>query len=225
MGYVDRMLLQQGTVGPLTDRQQSYLKTVQDSSRRLSSLIDDLLDISRIESGILVLNLKEVDVSQVMDDALKAIEDQINEKQIHVALNIQPNPPKVRADRLRFSQIVSNLLSNACKYSPAGSITTITVAVKVGAVQIDISDTGIGILEGDRSRLFSKFFRADNSSTREVSGTGLGLFIAKHLVEAQGGQITVESEEGEGSTFSFTLPIADDKSVHPHTSRPRPDWR
>ena len=102
--------------------------------------------------------------------------------------------------------MLSNLLSNACKYSPAGSTTTVKVTDRPPMVQIDVADTGIGISTSDQAKLFTRFFRADNSATRETSGTGLGLYIAKHLVEAHEGTMWVRSQEGAGSTFSFTIP-------------------
>ena len=110
--------------------------------------------------------------------------------------------------------MIANLLSNACKYSPEGATATITAKEGPGLIQIDISDTGIGISDADQSKLFTKFFRADNSSTREESGTGLGLFITRHLIEAHGGKIWVESEEGKGTIFSFTLPQAGVENGH-----------
>ena len=123
-----------------------------------------------------------------------------------MALNIPSSNYQVMADRVRFSQVMINLISNACKYSPVEATVTITAKESARRIQIDVSDTGIGISTANQLQLFTKFFRADNSSTREVSGTGLGLCITKHLIEAHGGTIWVESEEGKGSTFSFTLP-------------------
>ena len=129
---------------------------------------------------------------------------QIGEKQLSVTLDV-PSGLKIAGDSLRFTQIITNLLSNACKYSPEGSTASITVREKQRGIQIDVADTGIGMSKSDLCKLFGKFFRADNSFTREVSGTGLGLFITRHLVEAHGGEIWVESQEGKGTTFSFTL--------------------
>ena len=113
---------------------------------------------------------------------------------------------RVQADQLRLSQIIINLLTNAYKYSPEGAKVTIAAQPNGDLVQIDVSDTGIGMSKADQARLFSKFFRADNTPTRREAGTGLGLFITRHLVEAQGGKIWIESQEGKGSTFSFTVP-------------------
>ena len=138
---------------------------------------------------------------------------------MRVLVNITSEPCLVTADRLRFGQVLGNLLSNACKYSPEGSFVTIAALEKARSVQIDITDTGLGISKADRARLFSKFFRSDCPATQGVSGTGLGLFITRHLVEAQGGEIWARSEEGKGSTFSFTLPGAD--SYDGKTAAPR----
>ena len=137
------------------------------------------------------------------------MQDQTNEKQMLVLIKLPPGLPRLKADRLRFTQVMSNLLSNACKYSPAGATTTIKAKAKQKHVQIDVSDTGVGISKADQARVFDKFFRAASSSTSESSGTGLGLFVTRHMVAAHGGKIWLESEEGKGSPFSFTLPRAD----------------
>ena len=112
------------------------------------------------------------------------------------------------ADKLRLGQVISNLLSNACKYSPPGARITIRAREEDAGVRIDVSDRGIGISPEDQERLFTKFFRADNSSTREVSGSGLGLYITKHLIEAHGGRIWASSQIGQGTTFSIIWPKA-----------------
>ncbi len=207
VGYIDRLLLQQETVGPLNDRQRRYLETVQKNAHRLKSLVDDLLDISRIEAGNLELKLSNLDVNQEIDDALQSMQALFQEKQIHVTKDISPGIPMIKADRLRFGQVVGNLLSNACKYSPAGTEVTVAARQDEGSsVRIDVSDNGVGISKEDQSKLFTKFFRAHNSYTREASGTGLGLYITKCLIEAHGGNIWVVSEEGKGTTVSCTWP-------------------
>jgi len=208
LGYVNRVLLEQERVGPLNERQQRYLEIVRKNSLRLNVLINDLLDTSKIASGSLELSLTELDVRHEIEDVLRSMQTLVEEKQIDVVLDISPELPRIQADSLRFSQVIANLLSNAYKYSPEGATATVTAKEGPGLIQIDISDTGIGISKADQSKLFTKFFRADNSSTREESGTGLGLFITRHLIEAHGGKIWVESEEGKGTIFSFTLPQA-----------------
>ena len=207
-GYVDRLLMRQEKVGPLNERQQKYLEYVQESSSNLMALIDILLDVSRLEAGSLGLTITEIEVKPEIEQVIRSIQTQFPEKQIRVPLEIPTDLGALQADRLRFSQIVANLVSNAYKYSRSGSTMTIIARENNGLIQIDVSDTGMGISQDDQSRLFTKFFRADNSNTRKETGTGLGLYIAKLLVEAQEGQMWVESELGKGSTFSFTLPVA-----------------
>jgi len=195
-------------VGLLNERQQRYLETVQESSLRLKALIDDLLEVSRIESNSLELTLVELDVRREVQHIVSSMHTQTSEKDIDVVLAILPDISPVRADRLRFSQVIGNLLSNACKYSPTETTVTISAKEAGGFVQIDVSDTGMGISKADQSQLFSKFFRSDHARNMEIPGTGLGLFITKHIVEAHQGKIWVSSEEGKGTTFSFTLPRA-----------------
>ena len=209
MGFVDRILLRQNTIGPLNERQQRYLEPVQRNAYRLRSLVDDLLAISRIEAGNLELAVTDLDVAQGIEDAFQSIEPEFKEKGIQLSRNISPGISPINADQLRFSQVVCNLLSNAFKYSPTGSEVTVAARQEGNTVRIDVSDTGIGISRDDQAKLFTKFFRAGNSSTRSASGTGLGLFITKHLIEAHGGQIWVDSEENKGSTFSCIWPGAD----------------
>ncbi len=207
VGYVDRLLLRQDTVGPLNDRQQRYMETVRTNAHRLKNLVDDLLDISRIEAGCLVLNLGNLDVSREIEDCIKSLRTQFQEKQIKISLVSTPDSPDViQADQLRFAQVTTNLLSNACKYSAAGTTVTVAVRRHEDAAQIDVIDEGIGVSQQDQVMLFNKFFRADNSFTREASGTGLGLYITKHLVEAHGGAIRIVSEVGQGTTFSCLWP-------------------
>ena len=206
VGYVDLMLLQKDKVGPLNDRQERYLERVKNNSYRLKALIDDLLDISRIEAGSLQLNIEDFEVRLEIDEVLRSLQGAINDKRVRILVNIPTGLGQVRGDRLRFYQVVTNLISNACKYSPESATVAISAKEQDGFVQLNVSDTGYGISPEDQARLFSKFFRANTEETQRVSGSGLGLFISKHLVEAHGGQMWVSSEEGKGSTFSFTLP-------------------
>ena len=207
VGYVDRMLLQRDTVGDLNDRQERYLEIVKRNSYRLKTLVDDLLDISRIESGGIALDITSVDVAGEIQDAVRSVQTHADRKNIRVELDVPLGLPPIRAERLRFSQVIVNLLSNACKYSLDGAQVRVRAAPRNGWVQFDVSDTGIGISEADQTRLFNQFFRAETKLTREESGTGLGLFITKYLVEAHGGEIWVKSQEGVGTTVSFTFPV------------------
>jgi signal transduction histidine kinase len=134
--------------------------------------------------------------------------DHAEEKRIRVVLDIPADLSPIMADRLRFVQVITNLLSNAFKYSPPESSVSITAVQDGPNVRIDVSDTGIGISPEEQTRLFDKFFRADNSLTNQEAGTGLGLYITRALIEAHGGKIWVQSEEGKGSVFSFTFAVA-----------------
>lgn len=209
MGCVERLLVHREKVGPLTGRQQKYLKYIQEDSRILRALIDDLLDTSRLEAGNLELSLTELDVRSEIERVVRSVQNQFAEKPINVVADVPKDICPVKADALRFSQVVTNLVGNAHKYSPADSTITITARQTSGFIQIDVADQGMGLAPEDHPRVFTKFFRADNSSTRKESGTGLGLYITKLLVEAHGGRIWFETEKDRGSTFSFTLPAAE----------------
>jgi signal transduction histidine kinase len=214
-GYAD--LLTKGMAGELTDVQLGFLDTIQSNVDRMGSLVSELLDVSRIESGRVRLELGEVPVAEIVDEVLQAIRGQVETKQQELQTDISSDLPPVWGDRSRLSQILTNLVSNAFKYTPEGGQITVRarrhpsgegVGGRNGFVLCSVADTGIGIRPEDRERLFTKYFRADDPTVRSVSGTGLGLVITKSLVELHGGEIWVESEEGKGSTFSFTIPIA-----------------
>ena len=171
--------------------------------------MDRLSDMSRVETVGLNLAPVTLDVLSETQIVVRAMEAQVQDAGVQLLVNLSPELHPVIADRLRFSQIMSNLLSNACKYSPKDHIVEITGEESTDQVRIDVSDSGIGMSMENKSRLFANQFGVDVSLTCEVKGRGRGLFITKHLVEAQGGSIWVESEEGKGSVFSFTLPRAD----------------
>jgi len=209
IGYVDRLLRQQHTLGTLNERQTRDLENVEESSLRLNELIDDLLDVSRIDSGSLKFSIDQLEVRPEIESVIRSMQGDIDEKQLQVMVGIPLGLKRVRADKHRFPQIVRKLLSNACKFSAVGTVISIRASSVNGSIQIEVSDSGVGISEDHLSQLFDKFYRVDNSLSRDVYGTGLGLYIAKHLVEAQGGTISVRSDEGRGSTFSFTLPCAE----------------
>jgi signal transduction histidine kinase len=206
VGYVDRMLLQQDTVGALNEKQSRYMATVQKNAHRLKVLVDDLLDISRIEAGTMELRPGDVAVQAEVEEILQSLQNVIRDKKTGVVLEFPRELAAVRADRVRFSQVITNLLSNAIKYSPAGATVTVTAQESDAHVVLSVADTGMGISLENQAKLFTKFFRVDNSLTRQESGTGLGLYITKHLVEAHGGSIRVDSAEGKGTTFTVRWP-------------------
>ena len=209
VGYVDSLLLQQDSIGPLNRLQTEFLLAVQRNSHRLRTLIEELLDVSRIESGSLEFSLEKILAREVIDEVVLCLNGQSREKSMNLQVKIKPDLAPIWADSLRFGQIITNLLSNAIKYSGEGSDITIAAEDGPTTVRFMVSDTGVGIAEDDQARLFDKFFRIDNRLNRQESGTGLGLFITRYLVEAQGGSIQVQSKPNEGTTFSFILPRFD----------------
>lgn len=215
-GYTDLMI--KGAAGELNDAQRSFLETVRSNADRMNKLVSDLLDVSRIESGRMRLDVGVVSIQQVIEDALRTIRGQIEAKKQRLELDIASDLPPVKADRDRLVQILTNLVSNAHKYTPEGGRIAIRAErwsngqgrkEEAMLALCAVSDTGIGISPADQERLFTKYFRADDPAVHSVAGTGLGLIITKSLVELHGGEIWVESELGKGSTFTFTIPIAE----------------
>lgn len=207
-GYVDRLLLDWERNGAPSEKQHSHLETVQRNSFRMEALVDDIMVMAKIESGTLDLSLSELDVAYEIEEIIGCMQGQMEEKNLNLNVLVPPDLPKVHADQGRFSQIFVNLLSNACKYSPGGAEISINVEHRDRLAQISVADTGIGISKKDQKKLFSQFFRANNPQSRAISGTGLGLYVTKRLVEAHGGKIGVHSVVGEGSTFCVTLPLS-----------------
>ncbi|MDY6874897.1 MAG: GAF domain-containing protein [Chloroflexota bacterium] len=205
-GYADLLLM--GAAGMLADGQRDFLAVIKNNADRLTMLVDDLLDISRIESGRIVLSPKVMRTERVVDQVIKAMEARAAEKGVTLRSDVPRNLPKVIADSGRVAQIMTNLVANAYQYTPTGGEIVVSACAHGNEVHISVRDTGIGIALKDQEKIFDRFFRADDPLVQETPGTGLGLSIVKSLAEVQGGRIWVESELGEGSTFTFTLPIA-----------------
>ncbi len=210
-GYVELLLA--GEAGRLVQAQREYLGTVKNNADRLIELIEDLLDISRIEAGHVELNRTRLDLRQLIQEAAGLLRPQIEAKGQLLTLHLADALPVLSGDAKRVMQILTNLLSNAHKYTPPGGRITVAVQGEDGRVRVEVQDTGIGLSSDDQAQLFAKFFRAKNPATRQVGGTGLGLAITRSLVEMHGGEITVSSAPGQGSTFSFTLPASQDASI------------
>ncbi len=214
-GYTD--LLMKGVAGELSETQYGLLETIRSNVDRMNLLVSELLDISRIESGRIRLEFGDVSVDKLVRDALRTIRGQLEDKQQKLAVEIVPDLPLVRGDRGRLMQVLTNLVSNAHKYTPEGGGITVRAQIWLDGqsgegeeafVLCSVADTGIGMSEEDQQHLFkTKYFRASDPAVRSVPGTGLGLVITKSLVELHGGEIWVESELGKGSTFSFTVPV------------------
>jgi signal transduction histidine kinase/putative methionine-R-sulfoxide reductase with GAF domain len=205
-GYLD--LLQTEQVGKLNDTQREFLNIVKTNTDRLVQLINDLLDLSRIEAGRIELRPQALDLARLIQSVVETMHPQLRAKQQNVVLAVSPDLPPVWGDHDRVIQILTNLVSNAHKYTPPNGKITIAARASDAWARVDVTDTGIGLSQKDITQLFSKFFRAQNRTVQNIPGTGLGLAITRSLVELHGGQIWVESTPGQGSTFSFTLPLA-----------------
>jgi GAF domain-containing protein/DNA-binding response OmpR family regulator/nitrogen-specific signal transduction histidine kinase len=205
-GYADLLLM--GAVGELADQQEHFVTIIRNNADRLTALVNDLLDISRIETGRVELNLRAVSMSEVVKSVMATLEARAQERDLELRVDIPEDLPAVWGDSDRITQILTNLVGNAIQYTPSGGSICTSARVNQRMLEVAVADTGIGISEENLEKVFDRFFRADNPFVQETSGTGLGLAITTSLVRMHGGDIWVESEVGEGSTFSFTLPLA-----------------
>jgi PAS domain S-box-containing protein len=204
-GYTDLLFL--GMAGGLTDAQRNFLQIIKSNADRLTALVNDILDISRIETGRLHLTIEPLDLGQITTQAVASFQEQYRDKGLSLEWTEPEGLPLVRGDVARVTQVLSNLLANAWQYTLSGGHVTVSAREKGAFVQVDIADTGIGIAADHIDRIFDRFYRVDHPVVQEVEGTGLGLSIVKMFVEMLGGEIWVESELGTGSVFSFTLPL------------------
>jgi len=204
-GYVSLLVTEKA--GPLNDLQRQFLRIVSANSNRLAALVNDLLDLSKIEAEGLKLNLASESMADIVAEVVLALQQNIKEKEQTLIVDVPADLPEVQADRDRMIQVVTNLISNAHKYTPKGGTITVKGWCENGHLLLDVRDTGIGIAPADRERLFSRFFRAENAIATQEGGTGLGLVITREIIERHGGQIQVESELGQGSTFRISLPL------------------
>lgn len=205
-GYIDVLLLK--SMGDLNDSQVNFLNIVKTNTNRLMDLINDILVISRIESGKIKLKFTEVAVAEVIGDVYQSLQLEAEKKDLDVTLYITDDLPMIMADEQRLTQIIFNLFSNAVKYTFEGGDITIRAALNPGGMlQVEVEDTGVGMTPDQVSKLFRPFYRADNPLREVAGGTGLGLSITKSLVEQHGGELWVTSEQGKGSVFSLVLPL------------------
>jgi PAS domain S-box-containing protein len=200
--------------GELTPEQEMRLQTVARNARHLLNLINDTLDFSKIETDKMGLSLTAVSLKEVILEAFQTAKPWVQEKGLTLELKLEDELPLARADKERTRQVLLNLLSNAVKFTKKGGITVAAGAVHGGMVQFSVADTGIGISEKDQPIIFDAFRQVDGSYAREYGGAGLGLPLAKRLVEMMGGRITVRSEVGMGSTFTVTLAQVAGNSMH-----------
>jgi PAS domain S-box-containing protein len=200
-------LLEDQAYGELNQRQHKYVTNILSSGRHLLQLINDILDLAKIEAGRLVLEVSEFTIDAALDDVQRIVEPLALAKRIAFTVESSGELPRLIADRPKLKQIFYNLVSNAIKFTPEGGKVTVAAKAVAESVRISVTDTGIGIGRQDLERIFLEFEQVDSSYARQQEGTGLGLALTRRLVELHGGRIWVESEVGHGSTFTFELPL------------------
>ena len=200
-------LLSDETAGPLNERQHRYTRSVFESGEHLLQMINDILDLSKMERSHVELIIEPVSVDDVCRGSMNLVEGLANRKQIQTAITIQPALHVVQADGRRLKQILVNLLSNAVKFTPDGGQVGLEVTAEKDTIQFVVWDTGIGISDDDLPRLFQSFVQLDSSLARRHAGTGLGLALVKRLTELHRGRVLVQSHPGQGSRFTVELPL------------------
>jgi signal transduction histidine kinase len=204
----------QGHAGKLGDAPddragwQASVRIIADEAKRLTQLVDNLLTLARLESPSFALEKSTVNFSALLEDSVLQVSDLAEGRGLALSLNLAPGLPRLNADRARLKQAVLNLLDNALKYTPSGGAVTVSARVEDGRVVCTVQDTGEGIPADDVPYIFDKLYRARRARGRPVEGSGLGLTIVQQIVRAHGGDITVESALGQGTTFTLTLPAA-----------------
>ena len=199
-------MLADGIYGALPERALAALSKIQTNGRHLLNLINDVLDLSKIEAGQLILSPNDYVMAEIVQSVVASVETQARAKGISLVTSIAPGLPVGFGDERRITQVLLNLVSNAVKFTDEGSV-TIAAAASQGSFKVSVSDSGPGIAPADHERIFNEFQQVDSSSTREKGGTGLGLAISRRIVEMHGGRITVESALGTGSTFLMVIPV------------------
>jgi signal transduction histidine kinase len=208
-GYVEMLL--DGDLGRLTARQREALQIVSRSAGRLMSITRNLLDVTRIETGTILLVLKPMDLGALLRAVIEEYKPELLERSHQVAVEAPADLPPVLCDETRAAQVIGNLVSNAAKYTPPGGSIALRLArdERESFLHVSVADNGPGISQEDQEHLFTRFYRGESARQSGVAGAGLGLYIARSLVELHGGRIWLESHPGAGSTFHITLPTAD----------------
>ena len=211
LGYTELIL--DNIYGEISEKVRGVLDRVQSNGRHLLGLINDVLDLAKIEAGQLTLSLTDYSLQNVIDTVFVAVESLATEKQLALSVEIPPNLPNGHGDERRLSQVLLNLVGNAIKFTDAGEV-AIKASAANGSFTVAVRDTGPGISQIDQTKIFEEFQQADSSSTRQKGGTGLGLSIAKKIVEMHGGRLWVESAVGRGSTFFMAVPVNVQRQAH-----------
>jgi GAF domain-containing protein len=213
LGYTE--LMADGAYGEPSEKMLGILKRLEANGRHLLGLINDVLDLSKIEAGQLELELSDYSVQDIAQTVRSTLEPLATDKKLMFKVQVAPQLPPGRGDGRRLTQVLINLVGNAIKFTDSGEV-AIKAEANNGSFHVSVRDTGPGISAADQAKLFQEFQQADNAITRKKGGTGLGLAISKRIIEMHGGKIWVESQPGQGSTFAFTLPVIVEHQVEPH---------
>jgi signal transduction histidine kinase len=204
LGYTELIL--DDIYGEVPGKMRGVLDRVQSNGKHLLGLINDVLDLSKIEAGQLTLSLGDYSIKQVVHNVFAAVESLAQAKQLALKVDLPKDLPTARGDERRLTQVLLNLVGNAIKFTDQGEV-AIKASASNGAYTLSVCDTGPGISSADQAKIFEEFQQADSSATKKKGGTGLGLSIARKIIEMHGGRIWVDSEVGRGATFSFTVPV------------------
>jgi signal transduction histidine kinase len=210
LGYTELMV--DGAYGEPSEKMLGVLKRLEANGRHLLGLINDVLDLSKIEAGQLVLELSDYSIQDIAQTVRSTLEPLAADKKLGFKLDLAPELPPGHGDGRRLTQVLINLVGNAIKFTDTGEV-AIKAEANNGSFHVLVRDTGAGISAADQAKLFQEFQQADNAITRKKGGTGLGLAISKRIIEMHGGRIWVESQVGQGSTFAFTLPVIVERQV------------
>jgi signal transduction histidine kinase len=189
------------------DTVQRYYAAISAQTENLSGLINDLFELSQLESGQVQLRKEPVNLNDLLSDVIESMQPQANAKNVSIEGAFCPDTPIVQAEVLKIQRVLYNLLQNAIRHTPAGGSISLSTAITPQGVRVEVADTGEGIPPADLPHIFEQFYRGDKSRSCQTGGAGLGLAIAKRIIEAHGGQIWVESQMAQGSKFSFVLPL------------------
>jgi GAF domain-containing protein len=211
LGYTE--LMADGAYGDPSEKMQGILKRLEANGKHLLGLINDVLDLSKIEAGQLELELSDYSVQDIAQTVRSTLEPLAADKKLGFRVEVAPQLPPGRGDGRRLTQVLINLVGNAIKFTDAGEV-AIKAEANNGSFQVSVRDTGPGISATDQAKLFQEFQQADNAITRKKGGTGLGLAISKRIIEMHGGKIWVESQPGQGSTFAFSLPVIVEQQIN-----------
>lgn len=199
-------MLYAGYMGEISDKQRAPLRTIIESAERMSQLINTLLNITRIENGTIVVSHKRIDLNDLSEEIVEEMRIEAENKNLEFVFRPSVSQPLVRTDRLIMKEILTNLISNAIKYTPRSGSVIVSIRMKKQKVEFSVKDNGVGIPSYSKENIFSKFFRAPNVMRGETSGTGLGLYLVKGMAERLGADVWFESELGKGSTFYLSIP-------------------